>query len=501
MKRFLFLFAALICIFGTLISSNFVLVIDPGHGGRDPGSMRGKIKEKDINLAVALELGKLVEANMPDVKVVYTRKTDVFVALEKRTKIANDNKANLFVSIHTNSTAAKTTSAIGADTYILGLARSAENLAVAKRENSVIKYEEDFETTYEGFDPDSPESYIIFEFMTNHHMQQSLDVASHIQTAFKQEAKRVDRGVRQAGFLVLRESGMPSILIELGFINNPNEAKYLNSEEGQKAMGKSIYQGFKKYKESFDKIGKDVTPTKAAPSRPVIAEKETPKTSSPVLANSNQQAKVDQPSINTPKGGDIEYRIQFLYSARKLPQGSPLFKGIEPTGYTEDNGYKYTVGSTTDYNEIVRLHSEVKKKFADAFVVKISGSQRTVIVPSQQDMQVAQQAQATKNQPKVSTQAKPKEQTSTPTKAPASQSSIPAGAIEYRVQFLYSPTKLEDNSPKFKGLKDVSYYIDNGYKYTVGSSTDFNEIRRLFREVNKKFSDAFIIKMKDGKRI
>lgn len=501
MKRFLFLFAALMTVCGALISSNFVLVIDPGHGGRDPGSMRGSIREKEINLAVALELGKLVEANMPDVKVVYTRKTDVFVPLEKRTRIANDNKANLFISIHTNSTAAKTTSAIGADTYILGLARSAENLAVAKRENSVIKYEEDFKTKYEGFDPDSPESYIIFEFMTNHYMQQSLDVASLVQSSFKQEAKRVDRGVRQAGFLVLRESGMPSVLIELGFINNPKEAKYLNSEAGQKAMGKSIYQGFKKYKESFDKVGKETTPVKTTSTKPVIAEKEQPKTSTTIAANNNPKGKEEQSALNTAKDGNIEYRVQFLYSARKLPQGSSLFKGIEPTGEIEENGYKYTVGATTDYNEIVRLHNEVKKKFSDAFIVKFDGSQRSVIIPTQRDQQVAQQAQDTQNQPKVSTQAKPKEQTSTPTKAPASQSSIPAGVIEYRVQFLYSPTKLEDNSPKLKGMKNVSYYIDNGYKYTVGSTTDFNEIRKVFREVNKKFSDAFIIKMKDGKRI
>ena len=378
MKRFLLLFTGLILFCGMLISSDFVVVIDPGHGGKDPGSLRGAIKEKTINLAVALELGRQIERNMPDVKVVYTRKTDVFIPLEQRTKIANQNKAHLFISIHTNSTTAKTTRATGADTYILGLARSAENLAVAKRENSVIKYEDDYTTKYEGFDPDSPESYIIFEFMTNHHMQQSLDMASHVQSAFKKNAKRVDRGVRQAGFLVLRESGMPSILIELGFINNPTEASYLNSAAGQQAMATSIYTGFKKYKEEFDKIGKEQTPPK-------------------LTVETNQQQQ--QPSTPTPQ--------------KEQPAATV----------------------------------------------------------------VAQQ------------------------KTPATRSAIPADAIEYRVQFLYSQVKLQDNSPRFKGMQDVSYYVDNGYKYTVGSSTDFNEIRRLFREVQKKFSDAFIIRMKNGKRI
>ncbi len=198
-------------------SDKFVVVIDPpGHGGKDGGAVRGIYKEKDINLAVALILGDLIEENLKDVKVVYTRKKDVFIDLDKRAQIANKAKANLFISIHTNSTAAKSTTASGADTYILGLTRSAENLEVAKRENSVILLEDDYSTKYEGFDPNSTESYIIFEFMTNKYMEQSLKFATHIQKDFKNVAKRTDRGVRQAGFLVLRKSSMPSVLIELG---------------------------------------------------------------------------------------------------------------------------------------------------------------------------------------------------------------------------------------------------------------------------------------------
>lgn len=358
MKRFIsfviILFTAYCMSFAVGGSGKFVLVIDPGHGGRDPGAVRGKIKEKDINLGVAKEFGRLVKQNMPDVKIVYTRNTDVFVELRERSRIANKAKANLFVSIHTNSTAAKSTKVSGADTYILGLGRSAENQAVARRENSVIKLEDDYSTKYEGFDPDSPESYIIFEFMTNQYMEQSFNAASYIQKHFKSTAKRIDRGVKQGGLLVLRESAMPSILIELGFINNASEAKYLNTSAGQKTMAAAIYSGFKKYKEDFDKrtvttVSKDSGVDKSKPNKETVAD------------NSSSE---------------VEYRIQILYSPRKLPKNSSQFKGLKDVSYYVDNGYKYTVGSTTDYEEIMKQFAEVKKKFKDSFVIRMKDGKR-----------------------------------------------------------------------------------------------------------------------------
>lgn len=395
MKRILFLLVGLVFVCGVYaLDKDFVIVIDPGHGGKDPGAIRGDLKEKTINLAVANELGRLIEKNMPEVEVVYTRKTDVFVPLEKRSEIANQNKANLFISIHTNSTAAKTTSVSGADTYILGLARSAENLAVAKRENSVIKYEDDYTTKYEGFDPDSPESYIIFEFMTNQYMQQSLDVASFIQSDFKNKAKRVDRGVRQAGFLVLRESGMPSILVELGYINNSVEGKYLNSPTGQRTMASAIYSGFKKYKEDFDKKRgvtpasnnvEEQTPISASP-KATAQVSPTPQPKAPAQtqtaksvqpkADTNRTTALTPKSSSTTPSGVTEYRIQFLYEQVKLPENSPRFKGLQNVSYYEDNGYKYTVGSTTDFNDIRKLHNEVKKKFSDSFIIQMKDGKR-----------------------------------------------------------------------------------------------------------------------------
>lgn len=234
-------------LFLSINAQAFTLVIDAGHGGKDPGAIGRKSKEKNINLAVALELGRLVKANCPDVKVVYTRSTDKFVELDERANIANKAKADLFISIHTNSTASKV-GPKGTETYTLGMHRAAENLEVAKRENSVIALESNYEQRYEGFDPKSSESYIIFELMQDQNMEKSVQLAKLIQTQFKSYAGRTNKGVYQAGFLVLRATSMPSALVELGYINNPSEETYLSSKTGTAALAKSIYNAFVAYK-------------------------------------------------------------------------------------------------------------------------------------------------------------------------------------------------------------------------------------------------------------
>ena len=228
----------------------YTIVIDAGHGGKDPGAIGFFSKEKNINLAVALELGRLIEQNCANTKVVYTRKTDVFVELHERAQIANRAKADLFISIHTNSTAAgsKGTTSCGTETYTLGMHRAAENLAVAKRENTVITLESNFEQKYEGFDPKSSESYIIFELMQDQNMASSVGFAKEIQKQFKATAGRIDRGVHQAGLLVLARTSMPAVLVELGYINNRAEEQYLNSKDGVAALAKSIYNAFVAYK-------------------------------------------------------------------------------------------------------------------------------------------------------------------------------------------------------------------------------------------------------------
>jgi N-acetylmuramoyl-L-alanine amidase len=403
MKRFFILFVYIFAFLGIIVAadSKFVVVIDAGHGGKDSGAERGIYKEKDINLGVAKTLGELIEANFNDVKVVYTRKTDVFVDLDKRTQIANKAKANLFISIHTNSTAAKTANASGADTYILGLARSAENLEVAKRENSVILLEDNYTLKYEGFDPNSTESYIIFEFMSDKYMEQSLQFADYIQKDFRSIAKRTDRGVRQAGFLVLRKTSMPSVLIELGFINNRVEAKYLSSRLGQRAMATAIYSGFKKYKREFDKkqgryvaapdkneelddiIDEAIIKEKVAIEEDtyVVEDADTPvvKESAGVKNTVEVPKKREQApkKIGETSGNKVEYRVQFLVSPKKLPDSSKEFKGLSPVMFYKDgSSYKYTCGSTTDYNEIIKIQRQVRAKFKDAFVVKFRNGER-----------------------------------------------------------------------------------------------------------------------------
>ena len=230
---------------------DFVVVIDPGHGGHDPGAIGRRGKEKNINLNVALKVGQLIQNNCNDVKVIYTRKTDVFIPLDRRAQIANNAKADLFISIHTNSIARGRT-VRGAETYTLGLHRTEENLEVAKKENSVILIEDNYEQRYAGFNPNSSESYIIFEFVQDKNMEKSVKLATLIQKQFKNTAKRIDKGVHQAGFLVLRATSMPSVLVELGYISTPDEEQYLLSDAGTTALSNSIYKAFLNYKREHD---------------------------------------------------------------------------------------------------------------------------------------------------------------------------------------------------------------------------------------------------------
>lgn len=334
----------------------FVVVIDAGHGGKDPGAVGRTAREKKINLDVALELGRLIQTNCPDVKVVYTRKTDVFVSLERRARIANNAKADLFISIHTNALP-KGKIARGAETYTLGMARADDNLEVAKRENAVILVEENYEEKYAGFNPNSAESYIIFELMQDKYMEQSVSFAKLVQGQFRTTAKRVDKGVHQAGFLVLRATSMPSVLVELGYISTPDEEKYLSSSTGVKALGRSIYNAFLAYRKQNAYDGKDVA----------RSEEESPSDE----ASQPQTGKKETPAVGTDSPGQDKpvFKVQILTSSTKLPAKSQKLKGVKADCFQEGGLYKYTYGETTDYNRAVRLRKEVSGKFKDAFII------------------------------------------------------------------------------------------------------------------------------------
>lgn len=343
-----------------LWGKDFVVVIDAGHGGHDPGAI-GKIsKEKKINLNVALKVGNLIKRNCNDVKVIYTRSKDVFIPLDRRAEIANNAKADLFISIHTNALANNRT-AKGASTWTLGLAKSDANLEVAKRENAVILYESDYQTRYAGFNPNSAESYIIFEFMQDKYMEQSVHLASLMQKQFRQTCKRADRGVHQAGFLVLKASAMPSILIELGFISTPEEERYLNSEEGAATMAKGIYRAFLNYKREQELRLTGVSQT-IVPSEP--EEDNTPE-NTPIAAE------------NATNDSEITFKIQILTSSKPLTRNDKRLKGLKDVDYYKERGmYKYTYGASTDYNKVLRTKRAITAQFKDAFIIAFRNGEK-----------------------------------------------------------------------------------------------------------------------------
>ena len=339
---------------GKVEARDFVVVIDAGHGGHDPGAVGRISKEKNINLKVALAVGRLIERNCPDVKVIYTRKRDVFVPLNRRSDIANEAKADLFISIHTNSLANNRT-ARGASTWTLGLAKSDANLKVAQRENAVILYEDDYQTRYAGFNPNSAESYIIFELMQDKYMEQSVHLASLVQEQFRHTCRRVDRGVHQAGFLVLKASAMPSVLIELGFISTPAEERYLNTEEGVSNLSNGIYRAFLAYKQEQEHRPGHTPELRLAGKKPASAVPE----------------KVEKPSsASVPASGKPVFKVQIFASSELLKGNDKRLKGLKGVEHYKENGlYKYTYGASEDYNRVLRTRRSVAGKFKEAFII------------------------------------------------------------------------------------------------------------------------------------
>ena len=397
MKRFCHLLHAAVTLLACLVvctfpisvaAKDFVVVIDAGHGGHDPGAI-GKIsKEKNINLKVALKLGSLIQKSCPDVKIVYTRKSDVFIPLMQRAQIANNAKADLFISIHTNALA-KNKTVTGASTWTLGLAKSDENLEVAKRENSVILYEDDYKSRYAGFDPNSAESYIIFELMQDKYLSQSVQLASMVQKEFKSQSKRIDRGVRQAGFLVLKESAMPSILVELGFISTPSEEKYLNTENGTASMANSIFRAFLNYKRAHEirlngssqtVIPATETPQEKPSETTTQAKPQEPRPQTPARESQPQAEQKPAPAQDASATGVPTvpiFKIQITTSSRPLRKGGPRFKGLKGVDCYQEGGlYKYTYGSDTDYNQIYRLRRTITSKFKDCFIIAFKNGEK-----------------------------------------------------------------------------------------------------------------------------
>ncbi len=338
-----------------------VVVIDAGHGGSDPGCHGLKHFEKDVALSITLKVGKYIEENIKDVKVVYTRKTDVFVPLNEIASHANKNNADLFICIHCNAAVNK--QVFGSETYVMGLHKTKGNLEVAKRENASILFEEDYKKKYEGFDPNSDEANIIFNMYQNAFLEQSLSYASKVQEEFRKNKNLTDKGVKQAGFLVLWKTSMPSVLIETGFLTNAEEEKYLGSQKGQDQIAFAIYKAFKNYKAEVE--GYDAGPENEI--RPRISEEQV----EAIEQHIHQQEKDTIKSVVSQPENKILFKIQIANSSKKIPLNSPKFASVKNVEeLVEDKTFKYLTGNFKTMEEAFDEQRRLRKQgFEDAFTV------------------------------------------------------------------------------------------------------------------------------------
>lgn len=402
----------LILMIGVLISANsysvtaikgnskqFIVVIDPGHGGKDPGAVNKSIREKDVVLNIGLKLGKMINENHPDVKVIFTRNTDVFVPLIDRSRIANRHKADLFISIHAN--ACPTPAIRGTETFFLGPSLSQTNLEIAKKENSVILLEEGYDATYEGFDPNSSESYIMFEMAQSVYLDLSLYFADAIQQQFKTRIETPNRGIKQAGFLVLKLSSMPSVLVEAGFLSNQAEANYLNSDEGQHRIALSIFEAFKKFKGKssgavVSKSAEIANVAKKSEVTPVSMKKKDSveiqptefkevKNADVVLTSATQGNKEPKKAdvvlvadtITKVSTNDIFYSVQIGANTTPVEPIPGNFKNLKNVRREKtDKYFRYYVGKENSLETINGLLQQIKSKFPQAFVVSFVDGKR-----------------------------------------------------------------------------------------------------------------------------
>lgn len=465
---------------------NFTLVIDAGHGGHDAGAIGAYSKEKDINLKVALAFGRLVEDNCPDVKVVYTRKTDVFIPLQRRADIANNNKADLFVSVHTNALPAGR-QAYGSETYTLGMARANANLAVAKRENSVITLESDYKSTYQGFDPNKAESYVIFEFMQDKFMKQSVDLATCIQRQYT-SAGRPNKGVHQAGFLVLRNTSMPSVLTELGFITTPSEEAYLNSQQGVTELSRSIYNGFLAYRRMHQRGINDIPanlPLQVAAANDVAQQ--------PVNANVNDSPSAKEvavvpveavPTARMVKPDADKNEEKPVTETRRpsQPKTRPVTAQAAPVRKAEEPAAKRTPAvankpvATPKHSATPKQNATTKSTAKDKDTDKAKGKQT-----------------ATKKDTPKETKGKDtkKEQAG----ARAKQ------RVTYRIQVGAGKKEIATNDPQFKGLDVTRVKEGTLYKYYYGTYHTYAEAQKAQKTVKAKLSAAYIVATVAGKSV
>ena len=438
-----------------------VVVIDAGHGGNDPGALGiSGVKEKDITLALALKLGALIEKNT-NIKVVYTRKTDVAVELHKRTQIANENHADYFISIHCNSVE-KNNIVSGSETFVMGLSKSENNLAIAQKENAAILNEQNHEDNYGKFDPTSPEAYIIFNIYQNSYREQSIKLAAAIQMELKNLCRRQDRGVKEAGFLVLWRSAMPSVLVETGFLSNKEEETYLASEKGQAELALALYNGFAK-----------------------VARLESLK--KPDFSNLADTIPAD---VRT--SYSIAYRVQFLTSPKEYKKTDTELKNLPDIKIEKiGNVYRYTSGNYATHAEARNLLTTIKKiGFPDAFIVTAKSD--IPIVSAKNDTTIISEKKIEKNENQNKIE------------SILVLDTVNQSNVIYKIQFLFSSKEYKKTATELKNLPDIEIIkMGNAYKYTSGRCTTYAEAKNLLDKVKEVgFADAFMLAYKkDGTKI
>ena len=487
--------------FACAASKSFTLVIDAGHGGHDSGAKGAMSYEKNINLKVALAFGKYVERNCPDVKVVYTRKTDVFVPLYERAEIANRNKANLFVSVHTNALP-KGRISRGFETYTLGDGRShgtKTNLDVAKRENSVIFMEKDYKQHYVGYDPNSPESNIMFEFVQDHNMQQSVAFAKLLQQNVCSLAGRVNKGVHQDNFAVLRLTSMPACLIELGFITTPDEEQALNNPTVVDKIARGIYNAFADYKNrqaggltvpfkaEADKLPAEDLPKQAAEEQPTEQRLEQSREQTQEQPKELKEQKAqEQPEVQVRQQPKGQARQQVKQQARKQSKAP-----ANDLPVTHDGIIVFDEGPTRRMETPAEAAAVVKEFAPDA----------------KPDKNVEAKAESkpeakAESKPEAKAESKPEAKAESKPEAKANNATMDSSLPVFKVQIMVCHNKLKEGDRQLKGLKGCDYYMENGdWKCTYGASNNYNEIARMRKQILDLFPSCFIIAFKNGEKM
>ena len=560
MKRLLALFIVLALPFGAVFSQKKdtyrvrTVVIDPGHGGAKPGAKGSKSWEKDITLSVAKKFGKLLSDNYKDMKIIYTRTTDADISLAERARIANSNKADLFISIHANSH--PTASPSGVETFVMGLSESKANLEVAKKENADILLEADYKNNkdYSGFDPNAPETYVMLAMFQNAFIDKSLNLAQAIQTQYKQNLRTINRGVKQAELYVLYKTTCPSVLTEIGFISNPTEEAFMLSDEGQAKIAVSLFNAFMTYKATEEGSDKPANPkidlpgygaNKPAakeqpkeepapeivnsqlstvkdssqlsivnsqlsiPAKSPIAEKPTPSVALPQRpapqAQPQPQAPATLPAPQHSARADASryYTVQFLVAPVLYEAGAAQLGGVDDFIVTRKaQSYVYTTGRFATYAEATQYCKSVRTltPFKDAWVFQTSAAPaQAVSSTQQQEGTKVQEAEKKQEAPKAQETAK-KQETAKPDKAAPKAS----GPVTYRIQFCSSPRVMKDGDPDLHGIHDFRYgKSGNLYIYTAGNYSSLAEARSRCSSIQKStpFRDAFVVAIHNGQRI